>query len=121
MQSFSPKGISAAAVAVWLFLASQSIQAQPSTAVCPPGGNVSLTETGIVYLYLELDDGCVIHFDTSIGSANITVVTLTLHGHSTFDLSPTKPVPAPAGKPLPPPPITKPTSDRTRTMGNKRE
>jgi hypothetical protein len=66
---------------------------------CQP---VTLNNPTIVFVQLELDDGCVIKFNSSFSHVAVTVLNLTLHGYSTIDLS----APAVTGKiyPKPAPP-----------------
>jgi hypothetical protein len=50
---------------------------------CP----VTLNNSTIVFVELELDDGCVVKFNPSFSAVAVTVLHLTLHGKSTIDLS----------------------------------
>ncbi len=77
-------------------------QPAQSRAVLPPNTTLKLDDGTIFFSELELNDGDVIYFDPTINSAEIVVQTLTLHGKSTIDLSPTVQVPGPAGRPATP-------------------
>jgi hypothetical protein len=77
----------------------------PQRAILPANCELKLKDAAIAFLGLELNDGCIVYFDPSIKLANVTVVTLTLHGKSTIDLTPRVTLPpAPGKSPTPPQP-----------------
>jgi hypothetical protein len=81
-------------IAVALTATSQNPPSGPAGAVvqqavlngpaCQP---VTLNNSTIVFVQLELDDGCVVKFNPSFSMVAVTVLNLTLHGKSTIDLS----------------------------------
>ena len=83
-----------------------SVNAQyPQRATLPANCELELKDAAIVFFELELNDRCIIYFDPSTKRVKLTVVTLTLHGKSTIDLTPRLTLPpAPSKPPNPPPP-----------------
>ena len=69
---------------VWgmLAISAGSVNAQyPQRAILPANCELELKDATIAFLALELNDGCIVYFDPSTKLANVTVVTLTLHGN----------------------------------------
>jgi hypothetical protein len=60
----------------------------PQRAILPANCDLKLKDAAILFYRLELNDGCIVYFDRSIKQVKVTVVTLTLHGKSTIDLTP---------------------------------
>ena len=60
----------------------------PQRAILPANCELNLKDAAILFSGLELNDGCIVYFDPSIEQVKLTVVTLTLHGRSTIDLTP---------------------------------
>jgi hypothetical protein len=75
------------------------VAGQDKRIIVPANSELTLHDRTIAYLELELNEGSVLRFDPSIEKANITAVTLTLHGKSTIDLTPRVPLPDKAPKP----------------------
>ena len=77
----------------------------PQRAILPANCELKLKDAAILFYALELYDGCIVYFDPSIKQVKLTVVTLTLHGKSTIDLTPRVTLPpAPSKPPTPPQP-----------------
>jgi hypothetical protein len=60
----------------------------PQRAILPANCELKLNDAAILFYGLELNDGCIVYFDPSIKQVKLTVITLTLHGQSTIDLTP---------------------------------
>jgi len=87
-----------------LAISAGSVNAQyAQRAILPANSELKLKDSAITFLGLELNDGCVVYFDPAIKLANVTVITLTLHGKSTIDLSPRLTLPPVPRKPPTPP------------------
>ena len=81
-----------------------SVNAQyPQRALLPTNCKLELPDATIAFSLIELNDGCIIYFDTSVKHAKITVDTLTLHGKSTIDLTSRVTLPPSPSKPPTPP------------------
>ena len=75
----------------------------PQRAILPANCELKLKDAAILFSTLELNDGCIVYFDPSIKQVKLTVVTLTLHGKSTIDLTPRVTLPPAPSKPSTPP------------------
>jgi hypothetical protein len=75
----------------------------PQRAILPANCELKLKDAVILFYGLELNDGCIVYFDPSTKQVKLTVVTLTLHGRSTIDLTPRVTLPPAPGKPPTPP------------------
>ena len=87
-----------------LAVSAGSVNAQyAQRAILPANSELKLKDAAITFLGLELNDGCVVYFDPAMKLANVTVITLTLHGKSTIDLTPRLTLPPVPRKPPTPP------------------
>ena len=83
-----------------LTISPESVNAQyPQRAILPANCELELKGAAIVFSGLELNDGCIVYFDSSMKQAKVTVDTLTLHGKSTIDLTPRVTLPPSPSKP----------------------
>src|SRR5262245_140180 len=71
----------------------------PQRVILPANCELKLKDATILFSALELNDGCIVYFDPSIKQVKLTVVTLTLHGKSTIDLTPRVSLPPAPSKP----------------------
>ena len=80
-------------------LATISKRQYPQRALLPTNCKLELPDATIAFSLIELNDECIIYFDTSVKHAKITVDTLTLHGKSTIDLTSRVTLPPSPSKP----------------------